>query len=67
MKNKRFTSFILAACLFMSTAAGEPKNADKPMPSGPKPKDRPGFRFIQILKRQPVAVEMVTGSCYNKQ
>ena len=61
MKNKRFTSFILAACLFMSTAAGEPKNADKPMPSGP------GFRFIQILKRQPVAVEMVTGSCYNKQ
>ena len=46
MEKKRFTSFILAACLFISTAAGEPKNADKPMPSGPKPKDRPSVALV---------------------
>ena len=46
MKNKRFTSFILGASFFISTAFAQPKNADKPMPSGPKPKDRPSVALV---------------------
>ena len=46
MINRRFFAFILGTCFFISSLAGEPKNADQPMPSGPKPKDRPSVALV---------------------
>jgi NTE family protein len=77
MKNKRFTSLILGASFFISTAFAQPKNADKPMPSGPKPKDRPsvalvlagggakGFAHLpvmELIEEVGIPIDMIVGS-----
>ena len=77
MIKRRFTSFILGACFFISTLAGEPKNADQPMPSGPKPKDRPsvalvlagggakGFAHLpvmELIEEVGIPVDMIVGT-----
>ena len=74
---KRFIAFILSGCFFISIAAGEPRNADKPLPGGPKPKDRPsvalvlagggakGFAHlpvIELLEEVGIPIDMIVGT-----
>lgn len=77
MNKKRLSAFMLASCLLISVAAGQPKNADKPMPSGPKPKGRPsvalvlagggakGFAHlpvIELIEEIGIPIDMIVGT-----
>ncbi|MBQ5472702.1 MAG: patatin-like phospholipase family protein, partial [Treponema sp.] len=74
---KRFLFTIVFVSLISSFVIAEPKNADKPLPSGPKPKDRPsvalvlagggakGFAHlpvIELIEQVGIPIDMVVGT-----
>lgn len=77
MKKKHFISFVLSACFLISNAVCKPKNADQPLPSGPKPEGRPsvalvlagggakGFAHLpvmELIEEVGIPVDMIVGT-----